>query len=66
MLPPAAAPPVPLIRITRLEMRLGLTGGPSAPIPRVEQLEQIFGLAAAGSLFERLAALEAAFAEANL
>ena len=42
-----------------LEARLSLTAAPSGLMPRVEQLEQTFGVTTAGSVPERLTALEA-------
>ena len=52
----AAPPPV---RLSQLEARLSLTAAPSGLMPRVEQLEQTFGVTTAGSVLERLTALEA-------
>ena len=56
---PAADAPPPPVRIAQLEARLSLTAAPSGLMPRVEQLEQTFGVTTAGSVPERLTALEA-------
>ena len=57
---PAAAAPPPPVRIAQLEARLSLPASPSGLVPRLEKLEEFLGTQmAAGSLFNRLAALEA-------
>ena len=56
---PAAAAALPPVRLSQLEARLSLTAAPSGLMPRVEQLEQTFGVTTAGSVPERLTALEA-------
>ena len=65
---PAADAPPPPVRIAQLEARLSLTAAPAAGleppwsqrlVPRLEKLEEFLGVMAAGSLFNRLAALEA-------
>ena len=59
---PAAAAPPPPVRIAQLEARLSLPASPGEArglVPRLEKLEEFLGVMAAGSLFNRLAALEA-------
>ena len=56
---PAAAAPPPPVRIAQLEARLSLPASPAGLLPRLEKLEEFLGVMAAGSLFNRLAALEA-------
>ena len=56
---PAAAAPPPPVRIAQLEARLSLPASPAGLVPRLEKLEEFLALHAAGSLFNRLAALEA-------
>ena len=57
---PAAAAPPPPVRIAQLEARLSLAASPAGLVPRLEKLEEFLGTQmAAGSLFNRLAALEA-------
>lgn len=56
---PAAAAPPPPVRIAQLEARLSLPASPAGLVPRLEKLEEFLGVMAAGSLFNRLAALEA-------
>ena len=59
---PAAAAPPPPVRIAQLEARLSLPASPGEArglVPRLEKLEEFLGVTAAGSLFNRLAALEA-------
>jgi len=58
---PAAAAPPPPVRIAQLEARLSLPASSvtSGLVPRLELLEEFLGVTAAGSLFNRLAALEA-------
>ena len=55
---PAAAAPPPPVRIAQLEARLSLAEEEGL-VPRLEKLEEFLGVMAAGSLFNRLAALEA-------
>ena len=59
---PAADAPPPPVRIAQLEARLSLPASPGEArglVPRLEKLEEFLGVMAAGSLFNRLAALEA-------
>lgn len=56
---PAAAAPPPPVRIAQLEARLSLPAVQGMLVPRLEKLEEFLGVMAAGSLFNRLAALEA-------